>query len=244
MTGRLLILGGTAEGRRLAEELHRVGAPFVLSLAGRTGDPLTVGEVRTGGFGGVDGLVDHLRSNGVDTVIDATHPFAATISGNAARACRVAGVRLIRLERPGWESHPAASAWDWVDDHAAAAAAVRGARVFLTVGRQHTLDYSPALDARFVLARVAEPPSGPLPGGWRLLVARGPFTLEGERDLFRAHGIDCLVTKDSGGAHTSAKLTAAAKVGAQVVVVRRPAAAPGVETAAGVDEVLALLLAG
>ena len=241
MTGPVLILGGTAEGRRLGEALRRVGVPNVYSLAGRTDNPVTVGEVRTGGFGGVDGLIGFLRDGGISAVVDATHPFAVAMSRNAVQACRSAGVRLIRLERPSWGSHVDAPRWDWVDDHAAAAAAVRGARVLLTVGRQHTLDYSPALDDRFVLARVAEPPDASLPEGWELLAVKGPFTLEGERDLFRRNRIDALVTKDSGGSHTSAKLLVAAEVGAQVVVVRRAPQEPGVETAASVEEALSLL---
>lgn len=239
--GPILILGGTTEARELAARLQADGRDFVYSLAGRTEDPLTVGAVRTGGFGGVDGLAAYLRDNRITAVVDATHPFAATMSRNAARSCRATGVQLIRLERPGWESHPAAAAWDWVDDHVEAAGAVRGRRVFLTVGRLHTLDYSPALDDRFVLARVTEPPDRDLPAAWVLLTSRGPFTLDGERSLFRDNAFDCLVTKDSGGAQTAAKLTAATEAGAQVVVVRRSAADPGVRRASTVDGVLAAL---
>lgn len=239
--GSILILGGTTEGRELASRLHSAGRDFVLSLAGRTEEPLTVGTVRTGGFGGVEGLTRYLRSNRIETVVDATHPFAVTMSRNATLACREAGVALIRLDRPGWESHPGADTWDWVDDHQQAAAAVRGSRVLLTVGRLHTLDYSPTLDDRFVLARVTEPPDRALPRGWQLLVSRGPFNLDGERSLFREHRIDCLVTKDSGGAQTAAKLTAAAEAGAQVVVVRRSATDARARTTSTVDEALAAL---
>lgn len=191
----ILILGGTSEARRLAEALDRAGARFVLSLAGRTTTPLVVGEARMAGFGGVDGLHAYLRANDVAVVVDATHPFAAGMSRNAAEACALAGVRLVRLDRPGWAGHPLAASWAWVADHdeAARAAVAHGAsRILLTVGRQHTLDYSPALDDRYVLARVTEAPDRELPARWELLQARGPFELADERELFARHAIDCL----------------------------------------------------
>ncbi len=133
----------------------------------------------------------------------------------------------------------------WVDDHEAAASAVvalGSGRVLLTVGRQHTLDYSPALDGHFVLARAAEPPSGALPMSWRLELARGPFPLDGERRLFAEHRIDRLVTKDSGGEATSAKLTAADEAGAVVVMIRRPAPPDGVELVPDAAGALRLLI--
>ena len=228
----ILVLGGTTEGRELCAELDRRGVANLMSLAGRTADPLLSGSVRVGGFGGVDGLRRFLVENDVAAVVDATHPFAAGITRNAAEACTALGVRLIRVDRPGWSAHPHAGRWVWVEDHEAAASAVVGlgsGRVLLTVGRQHTLDYSPALDDHFVLARAAEPPAGTLPKSWRLELGRGPFPLDGERRLFAEHRIDCLVTKDSGGDATSAKLTAADEAGAVVVMIRRPAPPDGVE---------------
>lgn len=240
----ILILGGTIEGRALAAALHAAGRPHLLSLAGRTTAPEVASPVRVGGFGGAQGLAAFLREQRVQVVVDATHPFAATISRNAQAACRLAGVRLIRCARPGWGGHPLAGTWTWVDDHAAAAQAVLGLgarRPLLTVGRQHTLDYSPALDALQVLARVAEPPSGVLPASWRLLIARGPYLLEDEARLLASESIDALVTKDSGGDSTAAKLDAAAAAGVPVVVIRRPGTAPDVETAPDVAACLELL---
>ena len=162
----ILVLGGTTEGRELCAELDRRGVANLMSLAGRTADPLLSESVRVGGFGGVDGLRRFLVENDVAAVVDATHPFAAGITRNAAEACTALGVRLIRVDRPGWSAHPHAGRWVWVEDHEAAASAVvalGSGRVLLTVGRQHTLDYSPALDDHFVLARAAEPPAGTLP---------------------------------------------------------------------------------
>lgn len=241
----ILVLGGTTEGRELCADLDQRGVANLQSLAGRTADPLLSDSVRVGGFGGAEGLRRFLAENGVTAVVDATHPFAAGITRNAAEACAALGVRLIRVDRPGWAAHPHASRWVWVDDHEAAASAVvalGSGRVLLTVGRQHTLDYSPALDGHFVLARAAEPPSGALPMSWRLELARGPFPLDGERRLFAEHRIDRIVTKDSGGEATSAKLTAADEAGAVVVMIRRPAPPDGVELVPDAAGALRLLI--
>jgi len=232
----VLILGGTAEARALAAELERTGAPAISSLAGRVADPVRpVGQVRIGGFGGVDGLAGYLRSTGVRAVVDATHPFAARISASAARACAAEGVPLLRLARPGWSTHPLADTWRWVDGYpeAVAAAEEAGNRVFLTTGRT-TLSAFRSIRAAFVLVRVVEPVAGPLPAGWSVITSRGPYTVDGERTLLREHRIDVLVTKDSGGTMTEAKLTAADELGVRVVVVRRPDAPAGVPSVDGV----------
>lgn len=237
----ILILGGTAEGRRLAEEL--VGREAVLSLAGRTRAPLVAGEVRIGGFGGVAGLRGYLRGHRVRAVVDATHPFADRMSRNAAEACAAEGVALVRLVRPSWAVHPLADTWRWVDGHddAARLAAALGARPLLTVGRQHTADYLTDLADLDVVARVAEPPVAFLPARWTLITSRGPFTVEGERELMAAHGVDVLVTKDAGGPHTDAKLAVAAERGAAVVMIRRPASPSGVPEVGDVAGALAWL---
>lgn len=236
----ILVLGGTAEGRAVAQALLDRGIPAMLSLAGRTSRPLTVGPVRSGGFGGVDGLAAYLRAEGVSAVVDATHPFAESMTRNAFEASERMGVPLLRLARPGWTNHPLADQWHWVDDHeeAARAASALGEPLLLTVGRLHTLDYVDDLGDRRVVARVAEPPSGVLPPRWRLLCARGPFTLSGERELLAEHGITGLVTKDSGGSHTEAKLVAAAEQGATVVMIRRPKPPEGLSQVSTIEEVL------
>lgn len=220
----ILMLGGTAEGRAVAQALLDRGIPAMLSLAGRTSLPLTAGPVRSGGFGGVDGLADYLRAENVSAVVDATHPFAASMTRNAVQACTQVGVPLVRLARPGWSNHPLAEQWLWVAGHeeAAQVASELGEPLLLTVGRLHTLDYVDRLADRRVVARVAEPPSGVLPPDWQLLCARGPFTFSGEKELFAEHGFTGLIAKDSGGSHTEAKLEAAAEQGAAVVMIRRP----------------------
>lgn len=224
----ILILGGTGEARDLAAELDRLHIPAISSLAGRVSRPrLPVGPVRQGGFGGVDGLAAYLAGNGIDAVVDATHPFAATISANAVAACAQAGVPLLRFARPGWSALPGADEWTWVDDHhaAARAAAAPGERVFLSTGRQSLSHFTGPLAAHTVLVRVVDPITEPLPPGWQVLERRGPYLLADERELLRSFRITTLVTKDSGGDYTRAKLDAAAELGVRVVIVRRPPAA-------------------
>lgn len=225
MVGRTLILGGTGEARALAVALVTAGMDTVSSLAGRVRDPqLPVGGLRVGGFGGVPGLAAYLVVEQITTVVDATHPFAVGISANAVEACAVVGIPLLRLARPGWSELPGAGRWHWVDDHrqAALTAGSLGSRIFLTTGRQ-TLDvFAAVLADQEVLVRVVDPPEFELPGGWTVLRDRGPYSVSAETELLRDHRVEVLVTKDSGGSYTAAKLTAAADLGIPVVVVRRP----------------------
>lgn len=222
----VLILGGTAEARRLAELLR--GTPdlqVTSSLAGRVSAPrLPPGEVRVGGFGGVDGLTAWLREHAVDAVVDATHPFAGTMGFHAAQAAASARVPLLALRRPGW-APVEGDRWHEANSLAEAAALLPslGRRVFLTTGRMGLAAFA-GLDGLWFLARSVEAPEPPCPPLMEVLLDRGPFTLGGERELLRRHRVDVLVTKDSGGAATAPKLTAAREAGLPVLVVRRPPA--------------------
>jgi precorrin-6A/cobalt-precorrin-6A reductase len=235
MTPRVLVLGGTGEARRLATALVEVGADVLSSLAGRVADPvLPPGRVRVGGFGGVEGLAEALAE--VDVVVDATHPFAAAMTRNAAAAAAATGTPLLRLQRPGWSAGPGDD-WRWVSDLDEAAASVAdAASVFLTTGRQGLAAFAGLRGA--VLVRSVDPPEAPLPPRTTVVLARGPFTVEEETALMREHAVDVLVTKDSGGAMTAAKLTAARELGVRVVLVRRPPLPHGVPVVATVEEAL------
>jgi precorrin-6A/cobalt-precorrin-6A reductase len=219
----ILILGGTAEARELAAALVADGLDVTSSLAGRVNSPnLPLGRVRVGGFGGAHGLAEYLRGQQVAAVVDATHPFAARISANALQAADRAHTPLVRLERPGWRAHPRAGSWTWVADAAAARAAAEFAcRPFLTTGRQSLPDFH-AWANREVLVRLVEQPAAPLPERWILIMSRGPYGYDGERQILTTHSIDVLITKDSGGTHTVAKLDAAGDLGIPVVIVARP----------------------
>jgi precorrin-6A/cobalt-precorrin-6A reductase len=221
---RVLVLGGTTEARQLAALLvNDARFQATLSLAGRTRDPAPQPlPTRVGGFGGVQGLADYLRVEGIRAVIDATHPFADTISANAEAACAAAGVPLAVLTRRPWTAE-AGDDWRLVRTMEAAAGALTGLPdgIFLTVGRQE-LEPFLALDRRF-LVRAVDPPDA-LPENAILVLDRGPYTLEGEMALMRAHGVGTLVTKNSGGDATAAKLQAARILGLPVVMVDRPPA--------------------
>jgi precorrin-6A/cobalt-precorrin-6A reductase len=233
----VLILGGTAEARALAAELTRAGIAVTSSLAGRVAEPaLPIGDVRIGGFGGPTGLTKYLANQHISLVVDATHPFATTMSASAVTACTATCTPLLRLARPGWSDHPHAGSWSWVDSYPAAADAALGlgSRIFLTTGRTTVAQFMDLAD-HFVLVRLVESAGNGLPQSWRTVLSRGPYTVDGERSLMKAHRIDVLVTKDSGGELTAAKLTAAAAIDIPVVVVRRPPT-----PAAGIVEVSAV----
>jgi precorrin-6A/cobalt-precorrin-6A reductase len=238
MSGWVLILGGTGEARRLATALVGEGVDVLSSLAGRVADPLLPpGEVRIGGFGGAAGLTAWLQAHPVRAMVDATHPFATTMTASAVAAADATGVPLLRLQRPGWTPGPGDD-WRWVDSLGEAAAAVAGfGSVFLTTGRK-SLGAFAGLTAR-CLVRSVDPPEPPLPPHTTVVLARGPFTVEEELSLLRGHAVEAVVTKDSGGSMTAAKLTAARELGLPVVLVRRPALPPGVPVVATVEEAAA-----
>jgi precorrin-6A/cobalt-precorrin-6A reductase len=241
---RVLILGGTSEGRALATALHDGGRWVVVSsLAGRIAQPrLPPGEVRIGGFGGVDGLAGYLRTEQVDVLVDATHPFAATMSAHAAQAAELTGVPLVLLRRAPWRSQPG-DRWTHVPDVTAAArtvAELASGCVFVTTGRRDLAAFAPD-DGHDYLIRTVDEPDDPLPSRSIVIRDRGPYTVDGELALMRAHRVRVLVAKNSGGDQTSAKLAASRALGIDVVMIDPPAAPADPISVSTVAEALTLL---
>jgi precorrin-6A/cobalt-precorrin-6A reductase len=224
---RLLILGGTGDAARLAAAvIGRFGAGLdvITSLAGRTREPRKPpGRVRSGGFGGVDGLADYLAGERIALLVDATHPFATRISANARAACGIAGVPRLILDRPAWTQMPGD---DWIEvaDVAAAARLPKpGQRVFLALGAGQLAAFADAgvAGVHFVVRMVDRPARPPLEG-CTIVVGRAPFSEAAERKLLRRHRIDLLVSRNSGGDAAAGKITAARSLGISVIMIRRP----------------------
>ncbi len=223
MGSRVLVLGGTAEARALADALAgRRGLTVVTSLAGCTTAPLRpAGELRRGGFGGIDGLAAWLSRHAIDAAIDATHPFAARISANAAAACARLGLPRVSLWRPEWERAPG-DRWIPAPDVAAAAqAARRGRRVLLAIGRRNLAPFAACRDCQFVV-RVFEDPGAALLPGAEIVVARGPFDEAAETAFLRRSAIDLVVSKNAGGSAGYGKIAAARALGLPVAMIARP----------------------
>lgn len=235
MRRHLLILGGTGEALALARALacQRPDLVVTTSLAGVTAKPVRPpGRLRVGGFGGADGLARWLRDEQVGIVVDATHPFAATMAAHAAQAAEAVGVARLKLVRPMWPRQ-GGDRWIMVDDAAAASAALvqlQARRVFLTLGARDLAAFAGLRDIAFTVRQI-EPPAEPLPlARVELVLARGPYDLAGEVELLRSHAIDAVVAKASGGEATRAKIDAARSLGLPVVMIARPLMPPGEET--------------
>lgn len=234
---RILILGGTAEARQLAERLViRSGLEVVVSLAGRTARPaVQPAPVRIGGFGGLEGLTAFLAAERFDALIDATHPYAVVISENAVRAATACGVRFLALKRPAWTAIDG-DRWTEVDDIRAAMRALGTAprRVFVALGRKELTPFVEAPQHHYLI-RSVDPVDPPLavPHATYVL-GRGPFREADDCALLMTHGAETLVTKNSGGSATYGKIAAARSLGLPVIMLRRPkltaTAAASVET--------------
>jgi precorrin-6A/cobalt-precorrin-6A reductase len=225
----VLILGGTGEAAEVAELAVAEKCWHVLtSLAGRTKAPRALaGDVRVGGFGGVDGLAQYMRDNAVTNVVDATHPFAVTISRHAEEACERLSIPRVMLRRMPWQREPKDD-WIEVGSHAEASQRIpQGAgRIFLTTGKQNLAVYSTHDDKWFLVRVVDKPEHVPL-ANYALVVARGPFSETQETELLEHHGIETLVAKNSGGAGTYAKILAARRHRIPVVMLQPPTPTPG-----------------
>lgn len=217
---RTLILGGTTEASQLARAM--LGRDAVFSYAGRTEAPVAQPlPTRIGGFGGVDGLAAYLRAENITAVVDATHPFAAQMSRNAIDACTLSGVPLLALQRPAWTAQ-AGDIWQNVAsiDTAIDALPDAPACVFLAIGKQNLAGFA-AKPHHYLLRLVDRPESPPLPD-CTVVLARGPFDVEGDKALLLQHNITHIVAKNAGGAGAAAKLTAARDLGLPVILIDRP----------------------
>ena len=239
---RTLILGGTSEASALARSLagdRRFDA--TLSLAGVTEAPVRPPiRLRIGGFGGPAGLLAHLLAEAIDVLVDATHPFAARISANAHEAADAARIRRIVVGRPAWQPR-AGDLWTPVADMETAAAALGRSRcrVLLTVGRQELAAFAARPWHKYVI-RSIDPPGEAAPPGAEIITARGPFELEDELRLLKTRRIEVIVTKNSGGSATYAKLAAANQLRVPVVMVERPPSPAG-EVVTNAGAVMAIL---
>lgn len=227
---RLLILGGTGDAVKLADRtIDFPDLETITALAGRTSQPKTLaGTVRVGGFGGETGLVEYLQAMSIDLLVDATHPFAAQISWTAARAAKIVNIPHLMFIRPAWARSPL-DTWIEINSIAASVLAIppTAERIFLTIGRQQLAPFAGLTD-RWCLIRSIDPPDPAitLPPG-RLLLDRGPFTLERERQLLITEKIHAIVSKNSGGEATYAKIIAARELNIPIVMVQRPIAPNG-----------------
>jgi precorrin-6A/cobalt-precorrin-6A reductase len=223
MVSRVLILGGTAEAGALARTLAAGGKVIpVLSLAGLTGAAPVEGVImRSGGFGGPEGLAAYLRAAGVAAVFDATHPFAARITEHAARACAAAGVPRFRLQRAEWQIQPG-DRWHAVENLAAGLDWLlpRARRVFVTLGRRSLEELGGAQAFTFVMRGIRRPMDLPENVIW--VAGRPPFPVADEVELLCQHEIGALFIQASGGELTYAKLAAARELGLPVVMLTRP----------------------
>lgn len=249
MPGRVLLLGGTGEAAALARRIVAAlpDVALVTSLAGRTREPvLPPGEIRIGGFGGLDGLVHYLEQEAITLLVNATHPYAVEMSAHAVAAQARTGIPLLRLLRPAWRKQPA-DTWIKASNVQSAAGICRwlGKRVLLAVGSQEIAHFAGLPRAHFVV-RMVDEPDAPLPlEDYEVIAARGPFALNDERRLLLELGIDLVVAKNSGGEATFAKIAAARELGIPVVMVERPEATlhPGCDTVQTVDEAFAWIAA-
>lgn len=224
MAPNLLILGGTAEASALAEHVARAGLSAVYSYAGRVSHPAAQPlPMRIGGFGGVEGLAEYLRTTGVTHVIDATHPFAAGISRNAIAACALVDAPLIGLVRAPWAPVDG-DRWQRVSDIKSAVQAFDKPpeRVFLAIGRQEVAAFAAQPQHTYLLRFVDKPDTPPPLPNHHILIARGPFDLTEDTALLKEHRIDLVVSKNAGGMGARAKIDAARGLGLPVLMIDRP----------------------
>jgi precorrin-6A/cobalt-precorrin-6A reductase len=238
---RLLILGGTTEASTLVAALgEHKNIEAILSLAGRTQQPARSAlQTRIGGFGGAAGLRTYLEAERIGAIIDATHPFAAQMSRHAAEASEAASVPLLAFTRPEWRRQEGDR---WIDvatmEDAARALGREPRIVFLTQGRLQLAAFAGAPQHRYIVRAIERPAEIDALPSHRLILARGPFRLTDEEALMRSEGVEIIVSKNSGGDATYAKIEAARNLRLPIVMLHRPVK-PTVAQTTRVEEALA-----
>jgi len=235
--GKILLLGGTTESYILAEQLARASVNIITSLAGRTQNPrLPAGQLRIGGFGGIEGLTEYLRQEDIKLIIDATHPFARQITAHAIAAADKTGIPFLRLERPLWQRQADDNWIEVATPEAAALAIPEDARVFLAIGRQHLAAFSHRHDAGFIARMIEQPETAPPFRTLRIILGK-PEYAEDEVRFFLKNRIDCLVCRNSGGKASYGKIIAARQLALPVIMINRRLPA-NAATATGTEEVM------
>ena len=217
----ILLLGGTTEAYSLAEKLNLLKIPVLSSLAGRTKHPrIPVGRYRIGGFGGINGLVDTIHNEHINLIIDATHPFAETMTDHAWRAAEIANINYIRFERPIWQQQ-AGDRWQIVHSLDEAVDAIpQNSRCFLAIGRQHLSPFLSRKDVHFV-ARMVDLPDDLIPEKNIEIMLAKPGSLEEECKFLNDNKFDTMVCRNSGGSASYQKLKAAREVQLPVIMINR-----------------------
>lgn len=217
----ILLLGGTTEAYSLAEKLNRLNLPVLSSLAGRTAHPrIPAGRYRIGGFGGIDGLVSTIQTENIGLIIDATHPFAETMTDHAWRAAKEAKIRYIRFERPLWQKKPDDN-WQVVDNIEQAVKAIpNNSRCFLAIGRQHIAPFLKREDVTFIARMVELPENHSATKNLEIILAK-PASVEEELQFLKQHDFDTIVCRNSGGTASYHKLEAARQLGISVIMIMR-----------------------
>lgn len=215
---RILLLGGVTEALAIARTL---GPQHVYSLAGvgRVPTDLTC-EVRVGGYGGAEGLARYIRDEGIDLLLDATHPYAAQISQNAALAAAASGIPCWALRRPAWVAQTGDD-WREVAHWSELVEALASfQRPLFTLGREPLEHLHEIPPEQFWTLRALDA----YPGTARcdVIGARGPFLIDDERKLFAQRRIDVLISKNSGSSATEPKLQVARERGVPVLILKRP----------------------
>ncbi|MEE4636403.1 cobalt-precorrin-6A reductase [Pseudomonas alliivorans] len=234
---RILLLGGITEALAIARTL---GPEHIYSLAGVGRVPTDLKcQLKVGGYGGAEGMAQYMREQGVDLLLDATHPYAAQISHNAALAANSAGIPCWALRRTAWTAGPGDD-WREVADWSELVAALAPfKRPFFTLGREPLQYLEEIPEHQFWTLRALDN----YPGNERcdVIGARGPFQLEDERQLFEQRQIDVLISKNSGSDSTEPKLDIARERGVPVLILKRPELPEVDRVFRTVDEVLRAL---